>query len=170
MPYFFRRDIFNGFRVILVWVEACLKIKTALFPKKTFARHCRFHACTLCASCWFINKLWAIYFSNRNNQSLKGATVVTHCQNEAEVKFQMDIDQQIRLTITNAKLIWNCTSASFWQRVTTTAPFNIWDNWYTCSFMESSPKYLFSSRGGGCEMIMNDCHFVLDELPANSST
>ena len=32
MPDFFRRDIFNGFRVILVWVEACLKIKTPLFP------------------------------------------------------------------------------------------------------------------------------------------
>ena len=33
-----------------------------------------------------------------NNQSLKGAVVVTFCQNEAKVKFQMDIDQLISLT------------------------------------------------------------------------
>ncbi len=31
-------------------------------------------------------------FDMHNNQSLKGAVVVTLCQNEAEVKFQMDID------------------------------------------------------------------------------
>ena len=31
----------------------------------------------------------------RNNQSLKGPIVVTHCQNEADVKIQMDIDSHI---------------------------------------------------------------------------
>ena len=31
LPDFFRGDIFNGFRVILVWVEACLKTETTLF-------------------------------------------------------------------------------------------------------------------------------------------
>ncbi len=34
----------------------------------------------------------------RNNQSLKGAVVATHCQNEAELKFSMEIDHQISLT------------------------------------------------------------------------
>ncbi len=34
----------------------------------------------------------------RHNQSLKGAVVVTHCQNEAEVKFQMEIDRHISPT------------------------------------------------------------------------
>ena len=29
----------------------------------------------------------------RNNQSLKGAVVGTHCQNEAELKLSMEIDQ-----------------------------------------------------------------------------
>ena len=37
-------------------------------------------------------------WEERNNQSLKGAVVMTHCQSEAEVKFQMDIDHQISLT------------------------------------------------------------------------
>ncbi len=32
---------------------------------------------------------------HRNNQSLKGAVVAVLCQNEAEVKFQMDIDHHI---------------------------------------------------------------------------
>ncbi len=60
----------------------------------------------------------------RNNQSLKGAVVVALCQNEAEVKCQMDIYQYI-----SPDEIWwsisigNFTSASFWQRVTTSAPF-----------------------------------------------
>ena len=31
LPDFFRGDIFNGFRVILVWVEACLKTEMTLF-------------------------------------------------------------------------------------------------------------------------------------------
>ena len=34
----------------------------------------------------------------RNYQSLKGAVAVTLCQNEADVKCQMDIDSQISLT------------------------------------------------------------------------
>ena len=32
------------------------------------------------------------------SQLLKGAVVVTHCQNEAELKFSMEIDHQISLT------------------------------------------------------------------------
>ncbi len=32
LPDFFRRDIFNGYNIIFVWVKTCLKIKTALFP------------------------------------------------------------------------------------------------------------------------------------------
>ncbi len=39
----------------------------------------------------FIGRLMYCCFCYRNNQSLKGAVVVTHCQNEAEVKFQMDM-------------------------------------------------------------------------------
>ena len=38
------------------------------------------------------------HFAARNNQSLKGAVDVTHGQNEAEVKCQMDIDQYISPT------------------------------------------------------------------------
>ena len=34
----------------------------------------------------------------RNNQSLKGAVVVTHCQNEAELKFSMEIDHHTSST------------------------------------------------------------------------
>ncbi len=64
------------------------------------------------------------------------------CQNEAEVKFQMDIDQNISptekagamrligLATLGEKIpieIHYCsfTSETFWQRVTQTAPFNI---------------------------------------------
>ncbi len=58
-----------------------------------------------------------IYFKDLNfwerlSQILNGAVVVTLCQNEAEVKFSMSI--------------WYVTSASFWQRVQATAPFNDW--------------------------------------------
>ncbi len=79
----------------------------------------------------------------RNNQSLKGAVVVTLCQNEADVKCQMDIDSHISLTEQAGKIrltelsiseleisIGNYTSASFWQRVAPTAPFNTWDKRY----------------------------------------
>ena len=31
----------------------------------------------------------------RNNQSMKGTVVVVLCQNEADVKFQMDIDHHM---------------------------------------------------------------------------
>ena len=80
------------------------------------------------------------------SQLLKGAVVVTLCQNEADVKCQMDIDSHIslieqagKIRLTELSLIaaafsvgddlveislGNYTSASFWQRVTTTAPFN----------------------------------------------
>ncbi len=34
----------------------------------------------------------------RNYQSLKGAVVVTHCQNEAELKFSMEIDHHTSST------------------------------------------------------------------------
>ncbi len=39
-----------------------------------------------------------------NNQSLKGAVVVTLCQNEADVKFQMDIDSHISFTEQTGKI------------------------------------------------------------------
>ncbi len=51
----------------------------------------------------------------RLSQLLKGAVVVTLCQNEADVKSQMDIDSSISKE--------NFSSASFWQRVMPTAPF-----------------------------------------------
>ena len=38
------------------------------------------------------------HFFLRNNQSLKEAVVVTHCQNEAEVKIQMEFDHHISPT------------------------------------------------------------------------
>ena len=72
----------------------------------------------------------------RLSQLLKGAVVVTLCQNEADVKCQMDIDSSISLTEQAGKIpawsvdevgwsifIGNCTSASFRQRVAPTAPF-----------------------------------------------
>ena len=43
-----------------------------------------------------VNKF--ICISNRLSQLLKGAVVVTLCQNEADVKCQMDIDSSISLT------------------------------------------------------------------------
>ncbi len=51
---------------------------------------------------------------HRFSQVLKGAVGTTLCQNEAELKFSMEIS------------IGNSTSASFWQSVTTTAPFKDW--------------------------------------------
>ncbi len=63
-----------------------------------------------------------------NNQSLKGAVVVTLCQKEAEVKCQMDIYQYIFCGWDLVEIsIGNYTSASFWQRIAPTAPFNTWD-------------------------------------------
>ncbi len=86
--------------------------------------------------------------TSRNNQSLKGAVIVTLCQKEADVKFQMDIESHVSLTEQAGKIrlmrkfsqsdfpclfcgwdwwsmsIWNFTCASFWKRVTTTAPFS----------------------------------------------
>ena len=49
---------------------------------------------------------------SRLSQVLKGAVGATLCRNEAELKFLMEIYH-----------IENYTSASFWQRVTPTAPF-----------------------------------------------
>ncbi len=89
----------------------------------------------------------------RLSQLLEGAVVVTLCQNEAYVKCQMDIDSSISLTEQAGKIrlielthqwysinliapafsvsemwwsmsIGHFTFASFWQRITTTAPFN----------------------------------------------
>ncbi len=56
-------------------------------------------------------------------QVLKGAVVVTLCQNEAEVKCHMEITTSHPWESIS---IWNFTSASFWQRFTTTAPFKDW--------------------------------------------
>ena len=74
-------------------------------------------------------------YMDRNYQSLKGAVVMTLCQNEADVKCQMDIDFQISLTELALFSLqkWpvlgalsHLTSASLWQRVASTAPFNTW--------------------------------------------
>ncbi len=79
---------------------------------------------------------------NRKYQSLRGAVVVTHCRKEAELKFSMEIDHHTSSTEQAGKIrlplffcewdlveisMWNSTSASFWQRVAPTAPFNTWD-------------------------------------------
>ena len=80
--------------------------------------------------------------NQRLSQLLKGAVVVTLCQNEADVKCQMDIDSHISLTEQAGKnqggLIfpawslnetwWSISmehfsSASLWQRIVPTAPF-----------------------------------------------
>ena len=63
----------------------------------------------------------------RLSQLLKGAVVVTLCQNEAEVKCQMDIDCHISLTEQAGKF-WRSmsmeifSSASFWRSIVPTAP------------------------------------------------
>ncbi len=59
--------------------------------------------------------------SFRNYQSLERAVGTTLCQNEAEVKFPMDIDHLISVTMSIEKF----TSVSFWQRVTATSHFNM---------------------------------------------
>ncbi len=77
----------------------------------------------------------------RLSQLLKGAVVVTLCQNEADVKCQMDIDSSTSLTEQAGKIrlslifpAWSVdefwwsisredfSSASFWQMVVPTAP------------------------------------------------
>ncbi len=47
-----------------------------------------------------MNMLQFLYFNEqcRNYHSLKGAVVVTLCQNEADVKCQLDIDSHTSLT------------------------------------------------------------------------
>ena len=40
---FFQINTFTGFRVILVWVEACLQTKTALFPILHWIQHVQCH-------------------------------------------------------------------------------------------------------------------------------
>ena len=45
-----------------------------------------------------VTPVYGMWITECNNQSLKGAVVVTLCQNEADVKFQMEIDSHISLT------------------------------------------------------------------------
>ena len=63
------------------------------------------------------------FFIERNNQSLKGAFVVTLCQNETDVKCQMDIDSHISLTeqagkirLTELTHLWHLLSISLMSK------------------------------------------------------
>ncbi len=76
---------------------------------------------------------------NHFSQVLKGAVGASLCQNEADVKIHMEIDHHISSTDQAGKIlacsvseiwesmtIWHFISASFWNMVTTTAPFKDW--------------------------------------------
>ena len=56
---------------------------------------------------------------NRNNQSLKGAVVMVLCQNEAEVKFPMEIDHnqcsQFVVTLTTSDPQMRCGGQLPWE-------------------------------------------------------
>ncbi len=56
-------------------------------------------------------KLQSKALEDRNNQSLKGAVVETHCQNEAEVKIQMEFDDHMRCWFK-----MQTPSRQFWDR------------------------------------------------------
>ena len=65
------------------------------------------------------NKVDWLDIHGHNNQSLKGAVVVTLCKNEADVKCQMDIDSSISLTeqVRSVSLIFPaCSEVEIWGK------------------------------------------------------
>ncbi len=129
-----------------VWLEQCQEVQK---QSKRFSSdfQCRLEIPEL--SCKMFTPVARHRFglesrpSPRLSQLLKGAVVVTLCQNEAEVKCQMDIYSHISLTEQAGKIslispawsvdeIW-CSisldifsSASLWQRIVPTAPLYDW--------------------------------------------
>ncbi len=70
--------------------------------------------------CAWLYSVTSPFILHRFCQVLKGAVVVTLCQNEADVKCQMDIDSSISLTEQAGKirllvLCWNLVLNSHWK-------------------------------------------------------